>query len=314
MPKDQAPRKANISTHDYFFSGMMKNQEIVRDFLLNIWQPVECINLSSICPHATKFISDDFRRLESDVLFSFEVDSGESVFVLIEHQSTAKKIMPFKMWGYVHQIMAKFKHLGETRYPLVIQVVFYNGREKYRQPCCLADLIDAKSQWIDYYLGNIQPFILVDVNDISDEQLHEATWLNIMTYYMKYIYAKNLLEKIKESMFRLKSVLELTEDSDAESYIKLIINYVCYSRDDIEREDLADLFSNGLALQQREVIVILVEQWREEGRQQGMQQGRFQMIQAFAKNLSGKGLSMEEVAATFQVSLSELESILNSEV
>ncbi len=91
--------------------------------------------LLAICDLATlqlesgSFVEEDLRPYYSHMLYSLKTTSGEGyIHVLIEHQSSVDRYMAFRLMRYAIDAMQRHLNAGHKSLPLVIPVLFYQGK------------------------------------------------------------------------------------------------------------------------------------------------------------------------------------------
>jgi len=103
----------------------------------------------------TTFIRPDYRHVESDVVLRAPWKDGAGggsdllVYVLIEHQSAADRMMPLRLLEYVVQIYAqqarqwgkKHRSFANFRVQPVLPIVFYTGTQRWESVGHLIDLV-----------------------------------------------------------------------------------------------------------------------------------------------------------------------------
>ena len=94
--------------HDKYFRTMLSNKDVARDFLA--WHLPSFIkdkvDLNSVEPQKDSFVDDNFKKLETDILFSlnFNNESGY-IYTLVEAQKKPDKLMPLRLLKYLIAIM-----------------------------------------------------------------------------------------------------------------------------------------------------------------------------------------------------------------
>ena len=117
--------------------------------LLRSYLPQELVSTlrwSTLTHLPGRYVSDDWRGREADLLFSVErADSGPPalVYVLLEHQSTPDRWMPLRLLHYCLMVWMDWHrdHEQEPQLPLIVPVVFYQGAEPWRFPRQFAELV-----------------------------------------------------------------------------------------------------------------------------------------------------------------------------
>lgn len=132
--------------HDRFFRKMMQSKEIAQEFF-NIHLPADIrneIDLNSIELRSDTFIETNLRSKITDLLYSvlFKKSGKEGyIYILVEHQSTATKLMPFRMLKYM--VAAMERHMAmyeEDVLPIILPIVVYTGCYPYKHSTDIFDL------------------------------------------------------------------------------------------------------------------------------------------------------------------------------
>ncbi len=114
------------------------------------------------------------------------------IHVLIEHQSSDDKMMAFRQMRYAIAAMQRYLEAGYDQLPLVIPLQFYHGaRSPYPH----------STNWLDCFsnpevAGKIytNPFPLVDVTVIDDDDIMCHRRMAALTLLMKHIRQRDLME------------------------------------------------------------------------------------------------------------------------
>jgi len=117
----------------------------------------ECIDFKRLQHIPTTFIPDNLRKQEADVIFlaPFKdlVEGAERevmIYLLIEHQSTPRWEMGFRMFYYMGQIWDRQRRgwlnekIPETqwRFRPIIPILFYTGEANWNAPLSITALMD----------------------------------------------------------------------------------------------------------------------------------------------------------------------------
>ena len=268
----------NISNpHDRFFRAAMKNHALAEEFFkANLPQKIlEALVLESLSLLETSFIEENLKEERSDVLFECKIQEEIAVlYILIEHQSTPTKDLPFRLFKYIFGVMDNYtKEKKVTDHlPLVYPIVFYNG-EASPYPYSI-DIFDL---WKDP-LGMMrevffQPIRLIDVKTFPEEALNQFTWFHAMVKAMCHIRARDMTEFLPEILGKAVKILQLPQ---GEKYIHLLLYYIAEAGEvfDIEafRTKSAQL-STDLGEQTMTLMQQLLDQGRKEGVLEGLKEG-----------------------------------------
>jgi len=117
----------------------------------------ECIEASRLQHIPTTFIPDNLRKQEADVVFlapfkalAEGAEREVMIYVLIEHQSTPRWEMGFRMFYYMGQIWDRQRRawldekIPETqwRFRPILPVLFYTGKASWKPPLTITALMD----------------------------------------------------------------------------------------------------------------------------------------------------------------------------
>ena len=148
-----------------FFKQLLVHIDTARDFI-DIHLPAD---LRSLCDLNTlqlesgSFIEEDLRAYYSDVLYSLEINNKTGyIYVLIEHQSSPDKQMPFRLMRYSVAAMQRHLEAGNTHLRWLFPFCFIGAKPR---PTLLNELVQyiRLAGW-----GKIiynRPFPLVDIGD-----------------------------------------------------------------------------------------------------------------------------------------------------
>lgn len=123
--------QASPTPHDAIFKQLMAHTDTARDFI-DIHLPPDLrtlCDLNTLQLESGNFIEEDLRAYYSDILYSLKIkDKTGYIHVLIEHQSTPDKQMAFRLMRYAVAAMQQHLEAGHTHLPLVIPILFYQGK------------------------------------------------------------------------------------------------------------------------------------------------------------------------------------------
>jgi recombination-promoting nuclease RpnB len=290
-------KNSTPTPHDATFRQFLSQPDVARDFMeLHLPATLRAIcDLSTLKLESGSFVEDDLRPYFSDVLYSLKTTSGDDsyVHVLIEHQSTPDRHMAFRLLRYAVAAMKRHLDAGHKTLPLVLPLLFYAGK---RSPYPFS------TRWLDAFsdptlaekvYGN--PFPLVDVTVIPDDEIAEHRSMAALTLLQKHIHQRDL----SEVMDRLASVLLAGWLSS--SQIISLVHYIVQAGETTD----ASAFVRELAQripQQEDALMTIAEQLRQEGRKEGKREGKMEVARSLLKMkvareaiLQATGLTEEEL-------------------
>ena len=195
-----------ITPHDRFFRSMMIDPKVIREFFeQNLPAHIRTvINFDSIAAEKDSFIDDHLRLQIADLLYSVEFGGQPGyLYILVEHQSTPDKLMPFRILQYIVAIMNH--HLtktGKSILPVVYPIIFYNGWKPYNCSTDIFDLFGEKKELAKDILW--KPCQLINLSKIPDEEFKDRLFYGVVAYIMKHIYEKGFLPIFKNAINDIK--------------------------------------------------------------------------------------------------------------
>ncbi|WP_019928832.1 Rpn family recombination-promoting nuclease/putative transposase [Nocardia sp. BMG111209] len=232
-----------------------------------------------LCPGV--FLSDRLQQRETDLLFRTRFrDSGELVYLLLEHQSRPDRWMPIRISEYVLAIWNKHrKEYPGVPLPMVIPVVVHSGHahRKWDTATELAELLAPEGQrlfgpWLSSQWFVLDDVALLEVDDLLQRGLEPAV---VLVFILHKIAPGN--PRVLEDLARLDHLLsELLGTTNGSDDLRTAATYIY---------GVADI---GLAAVQRvlgkfdprvtEVLMTTAERLRAEGRIEGRLDGLRQGI------------------------------------
>ncbi len=311
---------SSVITHDNFFTSSMSDLRVAREFFQQHLPPdlLQAIALEGIELCKDKFHNPHLKGQTTDMLYSVPLKNYTQcayIAALVEHQSVPRKNMSLRVLRYQVAVM----HRHWVRYkavPLVYTLVYYNGKARWRYPRDIKALIQAPPELIARYA--LQPFQLIELNQISDEKLRRSLWAGVMGLAMKHIFDRDILPALRSFMELLKVLMNHHAGDD---YVTSLLYYM-YERGDSDENQFQELIARELPKETGAKTMTLAQFQRQEGFKEGIQQGVQQGVQqgiqkgeqsksrAIARNFLREGLSPIFVAKNTGVEMSVIQEIL----
>ena len=287
--------------HDKIFKEMLSDKKSTVDFI-NSFLHLNLVE-DDIEKYEKEFRTSEFSNVEADVVYKIK---NKNVFILIEHQSSVDYKMSYRIMRYKYAIIESVidkKRLKEKSYriPMVIPVVLYTGKRKWKRL-----LINDIEEKVEGYAENWLGYTLIDVNEFSKEELLADNL--IITKAMLIEKSKN-----KEELYRnIEEVINIQKEKKAFDNLQLekLITYELSETEDknimhefIEKirniEGSEEIMTNASRIINREI-----RKERKAGLEQGIQQG----IALVAKKLKGK-MEIKDISQITGLSETEIENL-----
>ncbi|MEB6536539.1 Rpn family recombination-promoting nuclease/putative transposase [Pantoea stewartii] len=282
--------------HDATFRQFLSQPEIARDFMeLHLPAELRAIcDLNTLKLESGSFVEDDLRQYFSDVLYSLKTTRDEEgyIHVLIEHQSSPDKLMAFRLLRYAVAAMQRHLEAGHKSLPLVIPVFFYTGK---RSP------YPYSTRWLDAFSDPVlaarlyaEPFPLVDVTVIPDEEIAGHRSMAALTLLQKHIHQRDFAEL----MDTLVPVLLAGYLSS--SQVISLIHYIVQTGETSDAEALVRELAQRVP-QHGDELMTIAQQLEQKGIEKGIQLGH------------EAGRSEGEREATLKIARTMLQNGLDNE-
>jgi predicted transposase/invertase (TIGR01784 family) len=259
------------SGHDKFFRQSMSDPRVAHDFFeAHLPDKIKALaDLNTLKLSKESYIDQALKESIVDALFSVNFSHHKGYFyVLVEHQSTVDQQMPFRLLKYLVRVMEHHLKENQTKeLPLIYPLVFYTGPTAYSASLDLFDLFPEPTLARDIFL---QPFQLVDVNQIPDEVLQTRIWDGLMALCLKYVYQHDILPILNKYLLSLFKELAKQEGED---YIEQVLVYLIRSAKISDKKLFCAILEENLPPAIGEKVMTLAEQLKQEGHKEGLQAG-----------------------------------------
>ncbi len=300
------PMPAIISPHDKVFKTAMKDLAVAKSFLQTAL-PAELkqnIKWPTLKLQPGSFVSKELRAFYSDILYSVKMEEQEILlYLLVEAQSEPEELMPFRLLEYMTKIWRY--HLEQlpgktatripvgTRLPLIYPLIYYTGqRSPYPFSTRLFDCFAQPDLAEKYWL---QPFALLDLNQLSDEEIKQYRLATTLMLFQKHIRDKDIRPTL-EIIINKKEWIKTMEHGG--EYYEILLNYVVECGEiSGNSTELFEQLSKSTSSIKRKKIMTIAEKIKHENSLK------------IASNLLRAGSDAKFVAKNTGLSLAEVETI-----
>ena len=241
-----------------------------------------------------KFVLPELENRESDVIYKLK---DKSVFFLIEHQTKVDYSMPFRMLEYSMAIIKsaitkeKMKSSKEV-FPVVIPIVLYTGREKWKVPITLEERqYESKSQNLQF------KYNLVDGGKISKEELMREE--SILSKAI-------LLEKLdnpEEILETLRKITTKDLDLDEKYFINLILKYLLPEK--LNKNETKEILENLKGKEDGTMFIDILRKYFDDKEEKAVNEG----IKKVVKEMLRKNIDEKTVIEVTKITDQELKEI-----
>lgn len=281
---------------DKFFKQSMADIRVAKNFF-ETHLPAELLthmDLSTLQLQSHSFIDEAYKNTEADVVYRVKTRDGIAyLYVLCEQQSNIDHCIAFRLLVYTVRLMEQhLKQHPKSALPVVYPLVVYSGKKVWNAPLDIFELFKEQKALAKQVL--LQPYHLVDLHRLDDEDLKRNVWSGIVGLALK----NKRAQKFSEFLEQLFPLLTTVEMHDGSNFAKIVLRYVA---DGIECSNAQLLIekSHQLSSDLRGEIMTFAQHMEkrglERGRKEGMQQG-MQEKQQIGLKLLKKGMTLKEIA------------------
>lgn len=229
------------------------------------------------------------KKLQCDVVFRCTLKQGKGcLYLMIEHQSTAQRLMPLRLHEYTAAFMRYHLKQGNRTLPLVLPLVLYHGRRSpYPWSVELWDLFHHRQLAEQLMLKAHQ---LIDLSAMTDEEIATHGAVSLLEWPLRDAYpqGEHFLDKTKQQLQRLSYSQALEKHPD---FKLALFRYTLetYRGSKSPDEVISELIQ--AVPEEKAAMLTAGQQLEQRGLQQGMQQEKHEI----AKRLLERGMSLEDI-------------------
>ncbi|EAQ3014242.1 Rpn family recombination-promoting nuclease/putative transposase [Salmonella enterica] len=252
--------------HDAAFRSFLANPDVARDFM-DIHLPAELramCDLSTLHLESGTFVEDDLRQYASDILWSMKTTTGDDGYIhlLIEHQSGYDKNIAFRQMRYAVAAMQRHLDAGHDKLPLVIPLQFYHGeRSPYPHSTNWLHCFSNPEMACKIYTN---PFPLVDVTVLDDDEIVNHRRMAALTLLMKHIRQRDMMELLDRLSLVMVGWI-------SPGQVRTLVNYMLQAGDSPSPEFMRAL-AERLPKHEDELMTI-AERLEQKGIEKGIEKG-----------------------------------------
>ena len=265
---------------------------------------VAVLDWNKMVPQKDTFITPAGRELRADALFKLpfkEAGKGDYVYLLLEHKSTQPSGINNQLKNYVDQISYQTSNKQQAPH-LVIPIVFYHGRARWKRPSRLSDTFPLPEKYLKMFMRfipqtEVQDYLLFDAFATELAELPSPLPKKLPLALIGHIY-HHVFQKIWQSsdeigknfsfLAQLSTICESLRREDSAnpsvlapklSFRRLygdmaekIVYYLC-NHHKMAKDDILNIVNPAGKENAMLTYTEMKEQMRQEGIQEGMQEG-----------------------------------------
>ena len=305
--------------HDGFLKQSMSHPKILAQVIERYIPQTILIqaDLATIRPENTEFIAKNLKVTDSDVLFSLKWKNNRKGYFYfhVEHQSGVDQFITIRFLRYMTDIyeMHQKRYPKDKLAPLIYPTLIYTGKQKYTAPLSYWKIISDSELAKQCFPAT--DLNMVDVYRMNQQRIEEDFTINPQTgmffYAMQSIHSKDIYEAMKLIEPVLKSCGD--DPQDLHFYLSVVYYTLTEAGNTPNKDKLIELFKRNLREQDRDKVMTIADQIREEGISIGMEkgkiEGKIEERQDIARNLLNAQIAKETISSATGLSFAEIEEI-----
>ncbi|UCH95512.1 MAG: Rpn family recombination-promoting nuclease/putative transposase [Candidatus Aminicenantes bacterium] len=297
---------------DKFFKKIIESKKNTRDFLKKVLPKgiKKHLDFSRIHIDRTNYVSNEFKEGYADftVKIKMKTKKGKKnpvdIYFIIEHKSKGEKELLLQILKYMYFVWEK-DILNKKPLRIIIPVVFYHGKGKWKVPEAFVDQFDVDEE-IKKHLLNYR-YILFDTNkwDLADEsnkELIENVHLFSAMALMKASFKKDL--QIILDILKLWHEKGFTRER---RNMLFFLKYISQTQE-IRFERLEKMLKES-KINGGDIMQTLAQQLREEGIKIGEEKGKEEKAKETAKKMLEKGFDLDTIVDVTGLHPSDIERL-----
>jgi len=289
--------KKNPSPHDRFVQSVLEIREVAEAFFKAHLPPklVQALNWSTFAIYDTTRRGKGKNIRNTDITYHAKIKRANGdildIYFHLEHQRNIDYQITSRMYDYNSGLLLKHEKQRRPKQPLVANLVLYNGVRKnhpYHE--------DPYQYFDDPELARFvvsKPYILVNLNKMSDEELLSHGACGLMEVLLKRASKANFVSWLKANRSLVRSHASV-------SYLEDSLRY-CLEVADADADTLTEAFVS-IDPKLNEPIMRAVQQIEARGEARGRQEEKL----GIARNMLHLNLGAEIVQQATGLSRQEL--------
>jgi predicted transposase YdaD len=323
--------KKGVKAHDLFFRSSMVDLNVAKDFFLEYIPPnfLKRLDIESLRQEKDSLPNETLHDGYMDILYSAQLSETKAYFwmILLEQQTQQDAIMPYRIQKYMLGICEEHrKKYPDSKFPVIFPMIIYTGKSKYTAPLSFWELFEEPSLSKSFFTG---PVTLIELPGISYEKLRKRKYSGFLLYFMKLIHEKDILTVLKDEKFQ-KMIFNMSKENIP--FVERALWYILLKGESLSKDEVFQVFKDTVTPKERERIMKIAEEIRQEGMQvgllkgkeegkqegkqeglqEGLQKGRHEEKIIIAKNLLSQAVDTKLIMQVTGLSEGELISLRES--
>ena len=288
--------------HDKYFRTMLSNKDVAKDFLE--WHLPdfikEKIDLDSVEAKKDSFVDDNFKKLETDILFSLSFNNNPGyIYTLVEAQKKPDRLMPLRLLKYLIAIMEHHaKNNEDKQLPTIYPLILYQGKPLWNYSTNFFELFVEPDLAKQILITNFQ---LVDIHRIPDSEFGKHFLSGVFEACIKWGATRDIINTLDVLKPELIKILNLNKGT-----LVAILTYL----GDVGNTDVETLIEWGKnAGSVGEEVMALRHKLEERGEVRGFEKGVITKARKTALKMISKNIDDQTIRECTDLSDEEIKNL-----
>lgn len=312
MAGNNSKKNKITRAHDATFKKVFEQKEIAINVIENNLpaEVIKLLDMDSLEKLDGSFINEELKENFADIIYKVKINQKECYIVLLlEHKSQPDKLTAFQVARYIIELWSKEISAGKKEISVVIPIVIYHGKNKWRYETNIRELIPNFNELPDYIVDKLPvlEYELINVATHEEKEFNQYEPITRMILRsMKYVfYGKDKV--IEELLISVEEIPPNIDDEKLYYYINILLIYFQNTGNEITEADLnrkiKELDGKG------DKIMTILQAREQKGIEKGIQFGEIKKAKEMAANGITKGYDIKIIMDMTGLSLEEIEKI-----
>jgi hypothetical protein len=234
-------------------------------------------------------VSGKLRKRHSDLVFSALAEGRALLlYVVLEHQSTVVRLMPFRMLLYGTRLWEQFvrDHPRARKLPVVLPVLLHHSRTGWTAATAFEDLIEAEGavrKAVERYLPRFEMRVL----DVSGGPPAAGALTALGRVVLWALSVAGDDERLEREFGKMREPLgAVLAAPDGEAALDVLMRYLAATHRKMSREKVGELLEAALGPKGPKMTMTWIDELEEKNRREGKLEG-------------ARGMLLQQIAARF---------------
>ena len=200
------------------------------------------------------------------------------VYILFEHKSYQDKLVLLQILSYMVKIwqlhIKQNPSKSKIYLPIVLPIVFYHGKPKWKAPKSFADMFDnfESQDKLKSYVPNFN-YILCDLANYSNDEIKGHVLLRTTLLLFKNIFKPDFVNELPKIFCLLR---DIANRETGLGCLEVFFRYIANTKDDINIKQVQQIVEKSISKEKGDAIMTIAETLIYQGYNKGKLEGELE--------------------------------------